>query len=131
MDKVNDFEKKFGSENLGALLNEMAMHFPDKGNIVLCNGKLVWGLYSILYHDCLKETGVGTLDEYEIQKWVYHNIFYGYIADAVNESPSTINNLFNPDCIDFEEGYTEDDEEEEEEQPVKRGLAKYDYLLKC
>lgn len=130
MDKVSAFENEFGTDNFIALLDELAMHYPDKENMVPCNGKLIWGLYSILHYDCLKECSVGTLDEYELQKWTYHNIFYGYIADVTGEPPSTIHNLFNPDCIDFE--YHEDDEEEEEEQPVKRGgLAMYDYLLKC
>jgi len=131
MDKVHAFEKKFGTDNLTALYDELATHFPDKENMQPSDGKLIWGLYSIFQNDCLKESDVGTLTEYELQEWVYHNIFYGYIADVVNGNTGTITHLFNPDNIYFEEGYTEDDEEEEEERTVKTGLARYDYLLKC
>ena len=132
MDKVEAFEHEFGTENLGALYDELAMHYPDKENMTSCNGKLIWGLYSILYHNCLKETSVGTLDEYNLQKWTYHCIFYGYIADVVKENAGDISDLFNPNHSEFEDGhYEQEEEEEEEERPVRTGLAKYDYLLKC
>jgi len=138
MDRVTNFKKQFGEKNLSALFDELIVHYPEKAPVWDSNENLIWGLYSLMKHECLKESEVGTFTEYEIQHWVYHNIFYGYIAEIVGETSADIADLFNPEGIDFENDeypdkypdVDEDDEEEEEEQPVKRGLAKYDYLLK-
>ena len=132
MDRVTDFKKQFGEKNLSALFDELIVHYPEKVPVWDINENLIWGLYSLMKHECLKETEVGTFTEYEIQHWVYHNIFYGYIAEIVEETSADIANLFNPDEIYFEE-YPDIDEDEEADQAearTERGLAKYDYLLK-